>query len=162
MLCTICCFVATIFFCGCKTTTYYIVRHAEKEASATMMGNDVPLSAAGMARARSLRDKLLPKNIQHLYSTSFRRTTGTALPLSDTLHLMIELYTPGDAAFITRLKEIRKGNSLIVGHSNTVDDLVNGLMGEKALPGDLPETQYGDLFIVIRKGKNYRLKKERF
>jgi hypothetical protein len=50
---------------------------------------------------------------------------------------------------------------LVVGHSNTVDDIVNGLMGVKTL-SDLPETQYGDLFIVKRKKGRYSFEQGRF
>jgi hypothetical protein len=45
-----------------------------------------------------------------------------------------------------------KGNVLIVGHSNTVDDVVNGITGKKVF-ADLKDTAYGDLFMIVRKGK---------
>jgi hypothetical protein len=47
-----------------------------------------------------------------------------------------------------------KGNVLVIGHSNTVDDVVNGLIGKPAL-NDLPENQFGDLFIVHKKGNDF-------
>jgi hypothetical protein len=50
---------------------------------------------------------------------------------------------------------------LIVGHSNTVDDIVNKLTGQNLLQ-DLPNSQYGDLFIVKKKGNNYSFSKARF
>ena len=50
----------------------------------------------------------------------------------------------------------------MVGHSNTVDNLVNGLTGETTLSGDLPDSAYGDLFVVKRKGKTYEFDKKRF
>jgi hypothetical protein len=51
---------------------------------------------------------------------------------------------------------------LIVGHSNTVDDIVNQLIGRTIIQGDLPETQYGDLFIVKKKGKKFIFKQQHF
>jgi len=53
-----------------------------------------------------------------------------------------------------------KENILIVGHSNTVDDLVNALMDKKLL-SDLPDAQYGDIFIVHKKrnDKSYEVKR---
>ena len=52
------------------------------------------------------------------------------------------------------LKALQK-NTLIVGHSNTIDDLVNKLLGEKKL-SDLPETEFNHLFVVIKKGKKWK------
>ena len=49
-----------------------------------------------------------------------------------------------------------KSNTLIVGHSNTVDDLVNKLTGENRLQ-DLPDHVYDRLFILTRKGKRLTL-----
>ena len=70
-------------------------------------------------------------------------------------------YDYRDTSFIPMLKRLQK-NALVVGHSNTIDDVVNGLLGRKVIPGDLPETVYGDLFIVKRKGKKYSFTKSHF
>lgn len=143
------------------SSTYYIVRHAEKEAPANVMTSDVPLSAAGKERAEALREALVGKNIRQIYSTNYVRTRGTAQPLSAATGVAIETYNPGDSSFMVRLKGVRKGNTLVVGHSNTVDDLVNGLTGRKLLQ-DLPDTQYGDLFVVRKRGKNYQFEVKHF
>jgi broad specificity phosphatase PhoE len=58
-------------------------------------------------------------------------------------------------AFIDRLRSLKKGNVLIVGHSNTIDDLANKLTGTTVVPGDLPETQYDNLYEIKRKGKRF-------
>jgi phosphohistidine phosphatase SixA len=83
------------------------------------------------------------------------------MPLSITTGTEIEKYAPDDTSFVSRLKNLPKGNTLVVGHSNTVDDLINGLTGKKYLT-DLPDEAYGDLFVVKRKGKNYSFKKLHF
>lgn len=57
--------------------------------------------------------------------------------------------------FIKKLKAIKKGNVLVVGHSNTIDDIANKLCGKTVVPGDLKETQYDNLFVVRRKGKKF-------
>ncbi|HEY1113158.1 MAG TPA: phosphoglycerate mutase family protein [Chitinophagaceae bacterium] len=137
------------------SSTYYIVRHAEKEAPANVMTSDVPLSAAGKERAEALKGELLGKNIRRIYSTNYIRTRETAQPLSGATGVAIETYDPRDSTILNRLKSLDKGHVLVVGHSNTVDDLVNGLTGKKLLQ-DLPDTQYGDLFVVKKRGKNYR------
>jgi broad specificity phosphatase PhoE len=156
------CLLFILFLSSCKTTTYFIVRHAEKE-NATSMSSDVPLSAAGQQRAESLKSILLNEGVQQIYSTNYLRTKSTAQPLADAKNLTIQVYDPRDTSFVTRIKtSTNKGNVLIVGHSNTVDDLVNSFMGKKEIAGDLPDNQYGDLFVVKKKGKKYTLENRHF
>ena len=144
--------------------TYYIVRHAEKAVPAegsNMMANDPPLSDAGKARAQSLKELLKDKHIAYVYSTNTIRTRTTAEPFSQLSGITIQTYGPRpDSAFIQQLKALDK-NVLIVGHSNTVDDIVNMLCNEQKLPGDLPDSEYDNLFIVTKKnGKmSYEVKK---
>lgn len=158
-------FITVLFLISCKTTSYYIVRHAEKESSTTMsnttMSSDVPLSDAGKQRAEALKTLLQKENIRHIFSTNYIRTKSTAQPLANAIHVPIETYDPKDPAFITQLKSLN-GNILIVGHSNTVDDLVNQLSGKKQLSGDLPDSEYGDLFIVRKKGNKVSFEKQHF
>ncbi len=152
--------ITAVFLISCKTTSYFVVRHAEK-AEATM-SSDVPLSEAGKQRAEALRELLKKEGISHIYSTNYQRTKSTAQPLATATQQTIETYNPGDTGFVTRVKQLGKGNVLIVGHSNTVDNLVNALMGRNVIPNDLPESQYGDLFIVRKKGKKYSFETKRF
>jgi phosphohistidine phosphatase SixA len=147
---------------SCATTNYYIVRHAEKEAvSSNMMSTDVPLTQMGSERAEALKTLLQNQNIQRIFSTKYIRTISTAKPLSDATGVKIEFYNPEDYLFVGQLKDIRKQNVLIVGHSNTVDDIVNGITGENHLQ-DLPDPQYGDLFIIKKKGNKYKLEQKKF
>jgi 2,3-bisphosphoglycerate-dependent phosphoglycerate mutase len=146
---------------ACSTTSYYIVRHAEKEAQSANMTSDVPLSAAGKERAIVLKSMLQNKKIQHIYSTNTLRTKSTAQPLSEAISVAIQTYDPRDTSFVSQVKALPKGNVLIVGHSNTVDDLVNQFY-PKAQLKDLPDTQFGDLFIIKRKRSNYSYKIDHF
>ncbi|HYM93734.1 MAG TPA: phosphoglycerate mutase family protein [Chitinophagaceae bacterium] len=145
--------ILTVAFASCSHT-YYIVRHAEKAAnSPNMMSNDVPLSDKGKQRAEALKDALEKKKIAFVFSTNFIRTTSTVQPTADYFRLITEVYGPTpDAAFISKLKSLKK-NVLVVGHSNTVDDIVNMLCGKTYVPGDLKESDYDNLFIVKKKGK---------
>ncbi len=130
-----------VIFSSCGSVKYYIVRHAEKETAAagTTMStpNDPPLSAAGRVRAIELREALKGKGIRYIFSTNTIRTISTAQPFNELRGATkIELYNTRDSLdhLIQKLKEIKKGNSLIVGHSNTVDDIVNKLCGEIKIP----------------------------
>lgn len=141
-----------LFVLSSCSRSYFIVRHAEK-APATNMSSDVPLSEEGKKRAERLQVVLHSKRIAYIYSTNTLRTKSTAQPTADFFKVPIETYGPfPDSSFISLLKT-KKKNTLIVGHSNTIDDVVNMLMGKKTVPGDLPETEYNKLFIVTLKGK---------
>lgn len=149
-----------ILLLSCGSANYYIVRHAEK-GLATTMTFDVPLSQPGNERAQALKEVLLHKKVQRIFSTNYIRTKATAQPLSEATGIRIEIYDPADSSFIKGLKNNVHGNVLIVGHSNTVDDIVNALTGKNVLQ-DLPDTQYGDLFIVTKRGKTYQYARSRF
>ncbi|HEU4469478.1 MAG TPA: hypothetical protein VFR58_00220, partial [Flavisolibacter sp.] len=90
------------------------------------------------------------------------RTKSTAAPLASALGLAVQPYEPADSGFVERVKKLGKGDVVIVGHSNTVDDLVNTMMGERIIESDLPDSQYGDLFVIIRRGSKYKLEKRHF
>ena len=133
----------------------YVVRHAEKvtstDTAAKMMTNDLPLSEAGKVRAIVLRDELKNKHIRYIYSTNTIRTMATVAPLSESLKLNIDLYRDIDS-LIGQIKST-KGNVVVVGHSNTVDDIVNKLCGQAKIAGDLKDAEYDNLFIVKLRGK---------
>lgn len=152
--------VFTLSLLTCLTAssqTYYIVRHAEKAAvngNTNMTATDPPLTDAGKARAEALKELLKDKKIGHIFSTNTLRTRSTAEPLSKQLGLAIETYGPKpDTSFIRQLKEL-KTNAVIVGHSNTIDDIVNMLCGEHLVHADIDESIYNNLFVVtIRQQK---------
>ncbi len=154
-------FCLVILCSSCSRATYYIVRHAEKATSTPGMSSDVPLSEAGEQRAKKLNELLKDQNIGHIFSTQTIRTTSTAKPLSEAMNVPIQIYNPRDTtnAFISQLKAMNKKNVLVVGHSNTVDDIVNKLMGKQIL-SDLPDSAYNNLFIVKRVGKKYRFSRK--
>jgi phosphohistidine phosphatase SixA len=149
--------IASYLLTACSHS-YYVVRHAEK-ANATGGGgamsspNNPPLSAQGEQRAQALKETLKDSKVEYIFSTNTIRTMTTAEPLSKLRGLTIENYGPmPDSAFIQKLKGLKK-NVVIVGHSNTVDDIVNGLTGKKTVPGDLQDSEYSNLFVVTYKGK---------
>jgi broad specificity phosphatase PhoE len=153
--------LSVMVLASCQTTQYFIVRHGEKAAPSSQMSSDVPLSSEGEARAVALRDRLKGAHIQYVYSTNYIRTKATARPLAEAQGAGIETYDPGDTTFVSRVLARGKGNTLIVGHSNTVDDLVNRFMGEKLLQ-DLPDSSFNNLFIITRKGKQLSFTRERY
>nr|WP_294903293.1 phosphoglycerate mutase family protein [uncultured Lacibacter sp.] len=153
----------SLLLASCSRNTIYIVRHAEKATANANMSSDVPLSAEGSQRAQNLKTLLQGHDFAAIYSTPYIRTKTTAQPLSEAKQLPVQLYSPKDTTdkFIVYVKSIKKKDVLIVGHSNTVDDLVNKLMGKDLLT-DLPETEYDNLFMVKRKGKKYSFERKKY
>ncbi len=152
--------VFACIFSSCSSVKYFIVRHAEKGVVApggNMNASDPPLSQAGKVRAIELREELKDDNIRYIYSTNFIRTISTAQPLNELRGAIeIELYDRKQPdSLIKKLRGINKGNVLVVGHSNTVDDIVNKLVGTVHVTGDLKDSEYDNLYIVIRRGKTY-------
>ena len=160
--------VIALAFASCSTNRYYIVRHAEKAVvtkdSVGMMANNPPLSEPGKVRAFVLRDELKGAHVKSIFSTNTIRTTTTAQPLSESIGVPILIYSPSKDsanAFTQKLKGL-KGNVLIVGHSNTVDDIVNQLTGRTDIPGDLPDAEYDNMFIVTKKGKKWLFERKKY
>ena len=126
-------------------TTIILVRHAEK---APVTG-DMPLSDAGIARAKELARVLADARITAIYTTQYRRTRETAAPLAEALKITPEALEAGKAYPSNVVKAIREkhqgGTVLVVGHSNTTPDVLREL-GMKE-PPFIPESQFDDLFV---------------
>ncbi|MDZ4796168.1 MAG: phosphoglycerate mutase family protein [Bacteroidota bacterium] len=158
--------VFLLFVLSACGNTFYIVRHAEKAKPLAGMSvidaNDPPLSDSGNLRALALKDLLKSEGIRYIFSTNYKRTINTAKPLDEyLLGAQTELYNPkkdSTDAFIQKLKLIKKGNVLVVGHSNTIDDIANKLCGAIVVPADLKETDYDNLYKIKRKGNKYTFK----
>ena len=138
---------ATLLALASCTTRYYLVRHAEKLNSTS----DSPLSQTGHARAAILRDTLADKNISQVFASTFQRTQQTAQPTATANSLELTIYRPDTTAgLIQRLKSVGSRNVLVVGHSNTIPEIVQGLCGENVA---IAEDDYDNLFIVtIKRG----------
>lgn len=133
------------------STTIVLVRHAEKELGAI---SDAPLSPEGEQRADRLAnmfgDTQRFGRLQKIYVTNTRRTQQTALRLSQRLGINSEVVdAKTDAADLAHrvLAENRGGRVLIVGHSNTVPELVKALSGDDAVP-PIGEEEYDTLYVV--------------
>lgn len=129
------------------TTSFYVVRHAEKSAAPK---EDPLLTEAGSQRAERLKTILNNKGIERVYSTKTVRTTTTAKPLAEAKSIQIEIYEPkNQTALIETLKK-SKQNTLVVGHSNTIRHIINGLAEKEFLKKDLEDSEYSNLYLVKR------------
>jgi phosphohistidine phosphatase SixA len=118
-------------------------RHAEKDT----MGLDPGLSAIGNKRAEKLNALLANVSIDRVYTTHYRRTYLTAVPLLQQKKAEIVRYEPGDQIlFAEQLKNNQSEVALIVGHSNSIPELLSFLWDGPV--DEISEQEYDYLFIA--------------
>lgn len=119
-----------------------LLRHAEVPSGA---GADPPLSAAGQARAAALADVIGPAGVDKVIVSSFRRTQETAAPAAGLLGLTPAVHQEpaGILAAIGTLP--RSATALVVGHTNTVPEVVAGLGGGTVV---IAATAFDNLFVL--------------
>jgi broad specificity phosphatase PhoE len=127
--------------------TIFLVRHAERADGApganTAMVTDPDLSDAGRARAASLATALKDAKITAIYATEFKRTQQTAAPLAKALGLTVTIVS--EPELVDRLKT-SKGNVLVVGHSNTVPEIIKAL--GVTTPVTIGDNDFDNMFLV--------------
>lgn len=133
-----------------ETTTYYFIRHADKDTS-DKTNRDPHLTKAGHARSENWSTVLSHVKFDMIYSTNYHRTRETALPTASKNNLELTIYDPRNINLETFLSKTKGKNVLVVGHSNTTPMFVNALIGEQKYP-QIDESIYGNLYIVTFKG----------
>ncbi|MEJ6792986.1 MAG: phosphoglycerate mutase family protein, partial [Lacinutrix sp.] len=104
------------------TTTYYLVRHAEKD---TIPANNPKLLATGETRAQNFASFFSDKKLNAVYSTNYTRTLNTAYPTAKSQNLETIIYHPININYNIFLEETKGETVLVVGHSNTIPGFVN-------------------------------------
>lgn len=138
------------FFESQATTTVIFVRHAEKAA---VPADDPGLSAAGQRRAEELARQLVDADvvagIDAVYSTPYRRTVDTAKPVADALNLPVRSYDASDTEAIIEsiVREYKGKIVLVVGHSNTVPEMIGNMGASKNVP-PIAEDEYDNIYLV--------------
>lgn len=140
------------FFESQATTTVIFVRHAEK---ATLPTEDPGLSEAGQQRAAELARQLVDADVMPgvgvdaVYSTSYRRSVETAKPVADALDLPVLMYDASDTAAVIEaiVKEYKGKIILVVGHSNTVPEMIANMGASKNVP-EISEDEYDNIYVV--------------
>lgn len=130
--------------------TVFVVRHAERAdaggATGGMMASDPDLSDAGRARADSLAAMLKDAGITTIYATEFKRTQQTAAPLAKTTGVPVTTMSSRETAALVEKIRSLTGNVLVVGHSNSVPDIVKAL--GVSTPVTVADGDYDNLFVV--------------
>jgi broad specificity phosphatase PhoE len=132
------------------STTIVVVRHAEKLSGG---GGDPPLSPEGEVRAallaRMFADPSGAGRLDAIYVSPTVRNRMTAAPLAARLGLSPVEAPNSDSPALARrvLHEHTGGRVLIIGHSDTVNEIVEALSGVTGLP-PIRDDEYGIMYIV--------------
>jgi len=135
-----------------STTTYYLIRHSEKETS-DKSNRDPELNEIGKQHAIYWAEILKTVSFDAIYSTKYIRTQKTAEPIAKQQQLTVLPYHP-KTLFNAEFQKATLGKTvLIVGHSNSTPAFVNAILGEKKFAA-LNEDNYNSLFIISKHGEH--------
>ena len=129
--------------CATAAPVVFIVRHAEKASTG---GKDPDLSIEGQKRADALAHILKDSEITSVFVTEFKRTQETAAPTARAARITPTIVPANDIGPLVEKLRALKGNALVVGHGNTIPDLLKalGIM----TPVSIPEDDYTEIFAV--------------
>jgi broad specificity phosphatase PhoE len=123
--------------------TVIFTRHAEKAAAPA---KDPVLTEAGQRRAELLASMLADTGVEAIYVTDLQRTQLTAAPLAERVHIKPTVLPAKDTASLVKaIRERKSGVVVVVGHSNTVPDIIAALGGPKF---EIQESQYDNLLVL--------------
>jgi 2,3-bisphosphoglycerate-dependent phosphoglycerate mutase len=129
-----------------ESTTYYLIRHAEKDRTEKTNSNP-NLNKKGQERAKKWSTYFENIELDAIYSTEYNRTIQTAKPLANVKGLKILNYD-ATSMYDANFKKATKGKKiLIVGHSNTTPIFANKILGEKKYK-NMNDNDNSSLYIV--------------
>ena len=139
------------------THPVYVMRHLNTPAGEP----DPDLLPEGRAAAIALADLMETDQFESrrpvaIYVSDFKRTRQTAAPLAARLALNVTIYDPRDTAGLLARVRAEPGPVLIIGHSNTVPDIIAALGGTR--PAPLVHEDFGDLWVVEPGGATTKLR----
>ena len=142
-----------ILFCSLSSfaqevSTYYLVRHAEKDRSDKTKSNP---ELTDLGHQRALRWSSVFENVTFdaVYSTNYLRTIATAKPTASAKGLEIQFYNPRELYSKDFQQETLGKTVLVVGHSNTTPQFVNAILGIDRY-ADIQDNNNANLYIVTR------------
>jgi len=133
-----------------ETTTYYLIRHAEKDRTDKTNKNP-DLNKKGQERAIKWAKRFKNVHLDAVYSTNYHRTLQTATPTAESKNLEIIKYNPNKMYDTIFQQETRGKTVLVVGHSNTTPDFVNKILGAKKYE-NMDDHNNASLYIITISG----------
>jgi broad specificity phosphatase PhoE len=120
----------------------YVMRHLNTPEGQA----DPDLTPAGQATAAALPQWLAKDPPAVIYVSDYKRTRQTAAPTAERYHVTLKVYDPRDTPALVKAVLAEKGTVLVVGHSNTVPDIIAALGGER--PAPLVHEDFGDIWHI--------------
>ncbi len=132
--------------CEGPVTTIIVVRHADRAGSADS------LSAAGVERANDLAQATKMANLRAIYVTDTRRSRDTATATGAMAHVTPEVYAAREYdELVKRILKDHAGEAvLVVGHSNTVPEIIRAAGGPQV--AEIGENEYTGLYVIAVTG----------
>jgi broad specificity phosphatase PhoE len=137
-----------------QTTTYYLIRHAEKDR--TDASNQNPnLNDDGLKRAEKWAAYFENINLDAIYSTNYNRTMQTAKPTAEIKNLKIINYNPSKIYSYDFQNDTKGKTVLIVGHSNTTPFFANKILMKDEFK-EMDDTDNATLFTITIIGETIK------
>lgn len=133
-----------------ENTTYYLIRHAEKDRS-NPNNNNPELTRKGYFRAETWAKVFEKVPLDAIYSTNYNRTLMTAFHTSQQQQIEISMYDAKDLYSADFQATTRGKTVLVVGHSNTTPAFVNKILGEDRYQ-TMKDNDNSSLYIVTVTG----------
>lgn len=127
-------------------TSYYFIRHAEKLRD-NPLDKDPDLDKKGLFRAEKWQDFFKEIPLDEIYTTNFKRTIHTVEPTAIQHQLNLTYYDPTTINIERFLVDTKNKTVLIVGHSNTIPQFVNSIIGTKQYE-EIDDRNNSNLYIV--------------
>lgn len=122
---------------------FYVMRHLNTTPSTP----DPELNAEGQRQSALLANWFANRTPPAaIFVTDTRRSRQTAAPIAARFGLEPQVYDPRDNYGLVDLVTKSPNPALIIGHSNTVPEIVAALGG--ARPAPIGEAQFGDVWLV--------------
>ncbi len=144
---------------ACMTTSepvqapvYYVMRHLHTPEGQ----RDPDLTAEGQATAQRVVRLFERERPAAIYVSDYKRTRQTAAAVAARYGLTPIVYDPADTPALVARVRAGPWPVLIVGHSNTVPDIVEQLGGTR--PAPLSHPDFGDVWRIAADGSTQRMR----
>lgn len=139
-----------------ETTTYYFIRHAEKDRS-DPENEDPPLTEAGFLRAAHWSRYFDTIPLHQIFSTNYQRTRQTVANTAAKKNIPVQIYDLSKL-YSEEFRYLTKGQHiLIAGHSNTTPAFVNTILGEEKFP-NMTDNDNSSLYRILISGDQKAVK----